>query len=150
MRSIRGKRLNTPSAQSVPIRQCEEADVRPSATALCCRLARCDDVAREWDAVGEEDGGSTAYPSAENCNYKVRKGTGVSKRLRALRGGRTGTSIKYVSWNDAQHMNSLSTVFDAIAPRHRNVAPTKEEHRTRTVQQAALARLTAALSVTLT
>ena len=47
-------------------------------------------------------------------------------------------------------MNSLNTVFDAVALRHRNVAPTKEEHRTRTVQQAALARLTAALSVTLT
>ena len=149
MRSISRKRLNTPSAKSVPIRQCEEADVRPSATALCCRLARCDDVAREWDAVGEE----------ENCNCKVRKGTGVSKRLRALRGGRTGTSIKYVSWNAAQHMNSLSTVFDAVAPRHLNVAPTKEEHRTRTVQQAAhagrafqdlLARPTAALSVTFT
>ena len=74
----------------------------------------------------------------------------MSKRLRALRGGRIGTSIKYVSWNAAQHMNSLSTVFDAVAPRHINVAPTKEEHRTRTVQQAALARLTAALSVTLT
>ena len=57
MRSIRGKRLNTPSAKSVPIRQCEEADIRLSATALGCRLARRDDVAREreWDTVGEEE-----------------------------------------------------------------------------------------------
>ena len=94
MRSIRGKRLNTPSAQSVPIRQCEEADLRPSATAFRCGLERCDDVVREWDAVGEEDGGSTANPFANNCNYKIKKVTGVSARLRALRGGRTGTSIK--------------------------------------------------------
>ena len=32
-----------------------------------------------------------------------------------------------------------ATVFDAVAPRHANVAPTKEKRRTRTVQQATLA-----------
>ena len=81
-----GTYLCAPSAQSILVRQCEKADVRPIATALCCRLARRADVARERDAVKKTED-QLQIRLQRTVNIKTRKGTGVSKRLRALRGG---------------------------------------------------------------
>ena len=86
-----GAYLYAPSAQSVPVRQCEEADVRPNATALCCRLARRADITRKWDAV-KKTKDQLQIRLQKTVSIKTRKGTGVSKRLRALRSGCTGTS----------------------------------------------------------